>query len=451
MNTVRKDVDAVNATITIEVTPSDYNEKVEKALKEYRKKANFPGFRPGMAPMGLVKKMYGKAILAEEVNKVLSEALYGYIRENNIQILGEPLPNETEQKVIDFEKDTDFEFVFDIAIAPEFEMNLNKKDVVKYYNIEITDQMIDDQIKNYCGRFGSYIQVDEVAERDVLKGHMLELNAEGKVNEEGIKVEDAVLSPFYMKDDAQKALFDGVKKDSVVVFNPQKAYGNETEISSMLHISKEEAAALESDFSFQIKGITRYEESQVDQSLFDKVFGEGVVTTEEEFRTKVAEGLKESFVADTDYKFGIDARAHLVKKLDKVEFPGEFLKRWVLATNENMTQETVDKEFPLMLEDLKWYIIKNKLAEANEVKVEKEDIETYARKMAKIQFAQYGMANVPEDILDNYAKDMMKKEDAVKNIYERVIEDKVFQVVKNSIKLNNQEISVEDFNKMFEQ
>ena len=188
----RADVDAVNATITIEVTPSDYNEKVEKALKEYRKKANFPGFRPGMAPMGLVKKMYGKAILAEEVNKVLSEALYGYIRENNIQILGEPLPNETEQKVIDFEKDTDFEFVFDIAIAPEFEMNLNKKDVVKYYNIEITDQMIDDQIKNYCGRFGSYIQVDEVAERDVLKGHMLELNAEGKVNEEGIKVEDAV-------------------------------------------------------------------------------------------------------------------------------------------------------------------------------------------------------------------------------------------------------------------
>ena len=450
MNIVRKDIDAVNATITIEVTPSDYTEKVEKTLKDYRKKANFSGFRPGSAPMGLVKKMYGKAILAEEVNKVLSDALYGYIRENNIQILGEPLPNETEQKQIDFDTDTEFEFVFDIAIAPELDITLNKKDVVKYYNIEITDKMIDDQIQNYCGRFGSYAQVDEVVEKDVVKGHMLELNADGKVNEEGIKVEDAVLSPFYMKDDAQKAIFVGAKKDSVVVFNPQKAYGNEAEISSMLHISKEEAHDIQSDFSFQINGITRYEESPIDQTLFDKVFGEGVVTSEEDFRTKVAEGLKDSFVADSDYKFAIDARAHIVKKLDKVVFPDEFLKRWVLASNENMTQETVDKEFPLMLEDLKWYIMKNKLAEANEVKVEKDDIENYARKMAKIQFAQYGMANVPEDILDNYAKDMMKKEDAVKNIYDKVIEDKVVEIIKNSIKLNNQEVSVEDFNKMFE-
>ena len=228
-----------------------------------------------------------------------------------------------------------------------------------------------------------------------------------------------------MKEEDQKKIFIGAKVGDVVVFNPQQAYGNEAEISSMLKISKDEAKDINTNFSFQITNITRYNESPIDQSLFDKVFGENTVTTEADFRAKVAEGIKESYISDSDYKFGMDARVALVKKLDKVEFPETFLKRWVLATNENMSQETIDKDFHLMMEDLKWYLIKNKMAKNNDIKVEKEDIEKYAEKMAKIQFAQYGMMNVPQEILENYTKDMLKKPETAKNIAEKVVEDKV--------------------------
>ncbi len=409
MNILRNDIDAVNATVTIQLVEADYAERVEKTLKDYRKKANVPGFRPGMAPMGLVKKMYGRGVKADELNRLLQETIYNYITENKLDILGEPLPHD-EDKAIDFENDKEFEFKFDLGLAPEFEPNLTKRDSLKLYNITITDEMIDNQVKNYAQRYGNYNQVDEAVENDMLKGDMLELNAEGKVNEEGIKVADAVLSAQYIKDADQKAIFANAKKNSVVVFNPKKAFENNAEVSSMLKISKEQAETLTSDFQFEIKGITHYEESPVDQSLFDKVYGEGNVKSLEEFRTKVAEGIKDSYKEDSDYKFSIDAKEHFVRKMDKLTFPEAFLKRWVLATNENMTEETVERDFKLMLDDLKWYIFKNKVAQANELKVEKEDINAFARRMAKIQFAQYGMTSVPENILDNYAQEMMKKQ-----------------------------------------
>jgi trigger factor len=450
MNILRTDIDAVNALITIQVSEADYKERVEKSLKDYRKKANIPGFRPGFAPVGLVKKMYGRGILADEVNKLLQESLYKYIDENKIDVLGEPLPNETEQAEINFDTDKDFEFKFDLAIAPEFEITLNKKDSVKYYDIEVTDEMIDNQVKNYASRFGNYTQTEETTEKDVLKGNILELKKNGSVNEEGIKVEDAVISPAYIKDAKQKATFIGAKKDSTVVFNPQKAFENDAEISSMLKISKEEAKNITSDFSFEIQTITHYEESAIDQSLFDKVYGEGTVKSEDEFKTKVKEDIKDAYSQDSDYKFGIDARALLIKKMDKLTFPETFLKRWVLATNENMTEETVDKDFNLMLEDLKWYLAKNKIAKANDLKVDKDDVDAFARKLAKIQFAQYGMTSVPDDILDNFAKDMLKKQETARNVFEKALEEKIFAIVKESVKLNIQEISVEKFNKLFE-
>lgn len=450
MNVLRTDIDATNATLTIQVAEADYSEKVEKTIKDYRKKVNVPGFRPGMVPAGLIRKMYGRGILADEINKLLQEALFNYIRENNIDILGEPLPNEAEQKPVDFENDKEFEFKFDIAIAPEFEITLNKKDNLKCYDIAVTDKMVDDQVKNYAGRFGSYKQTEEVTEKDVIKGSMLELNADGSVNEEGIKVEDAMVSPAYIKDEEQKKAFIGAKKGSVVTFNPQKAFANEAEVASMLKIAKEKAKDVTADFSFEIKSITHFEESPVDQTLFDKVYGEGKVTSEEEFRKKVAEGIKSSYKIDSDYKFGIDAKALIVKKMEKVELPEAFLKRWVLATNDKMTEETVDKEFGLMVEDLKWYLAKNKIAKANDLKVEASDIEAYARRMAQIQFAQYGMTSVPDDVLDNFAKDMLKKENAAQNMAEKALEEKVFAVVRNSVKVTETEVSVEDFNKLFE-
>jgi len=284
----------------------------------------------------------------------------------------------------------------------------------------------------------------------MLKGELLEM-ADGKVNESGLKVTDATLTAAYMKDDAQKALFVGAKKGDIVTFNPTKAFENETEISSMLKISKEAAKEITSDFQLKIESITRYHESAIDQELFDKVYGEGTVKTEEEFRTKIKENIQENLAADSEYKFGVDAQKMLVEKYNDLAFPDAFLKRWVLSSNENITPETLEEDFPKMIENLKWQLIKNKLEKANDVKVEKEDIDNYARKMAKAQFAQYGMIGMDDEIIANYAKDMMKKEETFRNIMDKVSEEKVLAAVKEAVKLENKEITIEEFNKMFDE
>ncbi|MDR1584831.1 MAG: trigger factor [Prevotellaceae bacterium] len=449
MNIVRKDLDSTNAVITLSIVKADYAEKVEKTLRDYRKKANIPGFRPGHVPFGLVQKMYGKAVLAEEINKLVSDNLFNYIKETDLKILGEPLPNETEQPEIDFNTQEDFTFVFDIALAPEFEVELNKKDKIKYYDIELSDEMVDNQVKSYTGRYGKYVQ-EEVAEpKDMLKGELLELK-DGNVNEEGIKVEDAVLTPAYIKDDAQQALFEKAKKGGVIVFNPLKAFEEASEIASLLRISKDEAKNITSDFQYTIQSITRYIESEINQELFDKVYGDGKVTSEEEFRAKIKENIEESLVADSDYRFSLDARDFLVKKYENLEFPDAFLKRWLLASNENMTAGQLEEDYPKMLSDLKWHLIKDKIAKANEIKVEADDVKEQAKRIARAQFAQYGMVDLDDAIISNYANDMMKKEDMVKNLFEKVSEKKVLAIVKDAVKLDNKKISIEDFNKMFE-
>ena len=449
MNIVRKDIDQSNAIITLRVEKADYTEKVEKTLRDYRKKANIPGFRPGMVPVGLVKKMYGKAVLAEEINKIVSDELFKYIRENNVNMLGEPMPNETEQKEIDFNTQEDFEFVFDLGLAPEFDVEVTGKDKVKYYNVAVSDEMIENQVKSYTARYGKYVQEETVEEKDMLKGEMLEL-ADGKVNESGIKLSDAVLTPAYIKDEATKALFVNAKKGDVITINPAKAFDDAAEISSLLKISKDEAKNITSDFQFKIEGITRYHESAIDQDLFDKVYGEGVVTSEEEFKAKIKANIQESLQGDSDYKFGVDAREMLLAKYDNLVFPDAFLKRWVLATNENLTAETLEADYSKMIADLKWQLIKDKIAKASDTKIETADIEEYAKKITKAQFAQYGMLGIDDELVDNYAKDMLKKEETLKGIIEKVAENKVFDVVKTKVKLETKEISIEDFNKMFE-
>ena len=450
MNIVKKDLDQNNSIVTLLIEKADYTEKVDKKLRETRKKANIPGFRPGMVPAGLIKKMYGKAMLAEEINKLVSDSLYNYIRESNLNILGEPLPNETEQKAIDFDTQEDFEFVFDLGLAPEFDVELTKKDKVKYYTIAVSDEMIENQVKSYTGRYGKYIQEDEVEEKDMLKGELLEM-ADGKVNEDGLKVQDATLTIAYMKDDAQKALFTGAKKGDSITFNPAKAFESETEISSMLKISKEAAKTIDSDFQLNIESITRYHESEIDQELFDKVYGEGTVKSEEEFRAKIKENIQETLNADSDYKFGADAQEMLVAKYKDIVFPDAFLKRWVLSSNENLTPETLEEDFPKMIENLKWQIIKSKLERTNEIKVDNGDIDAYARKMAKAQFAQYGMIGMDDEVIANYAKDMMKKEETFRNVTDKVAEEKIIAIIKDTVKLENKEITLEEFNKMFEE
>lgn len=449
MNIVRKDLDQNNALLTVSVEKADYTELVDKKLKELRKKANIPGFRPGMVPTGLVKKMYGKAVIAEEINKIVSEKLYNYLKENEIDILGEPLPNETEQRPIDFDTDENFEFVFDIAMSPEFEVELSDKDQLPYYIISVSDEMIENQIKSYTGRYGKYVQEDAVEEKDMIKGELVEL-VDGKPSENGVQVKDATLTAAYMKDESQKALFVGAKKGDEIVFNPAKAFENETEISSMLKISKEQAKEIQSDFSIKIESITRYHEAEINQELFDKVYGEGVISSEEEFKNKIRENIQESLVADSEYKFGMDTKEYLNKKYETLQFPDAFLKRWLAVNNEKLTSEQIEQDYPRIIEDLKWQLIENKIAKANNITVENADVENYAKKVARAQFAQYGMVGMEDDVIANYAHDMLKKEETLRSMVDKAQEEKIFAALKGLVKLEMKEISIDEFNKMFE-
>ena len=450
MNVSLKNIDAVSGIVKLEIVKADYAEQVEKSLRNFRQKANVPGFRKGMVPMGMVKKMYGKHVLVEEVNKLVSENLFNYIRDNKLNILGEPMPNETEQQSINFDTQEDFEFCFDVALAPEIKIELSKNDKLPFYQVAIDEEMMNQQVEAYTANFGSYDSVEEVEEKDLVKGTIAELE-NGSPKEGGIVVEDAVLMSSYIKDEAEKAKFIGAKVNSVIVFNPNKAYeGAEAEIASLLKVEKEAVAGITGDFSFEIKEITRHKNAELNQELFDKVFGEGVVTSEEEFKNKIKEALAEQFTPQSDDKFLLDARDVLVQKAGELKFADELLKRWLLTANEKNTPEKLDEDYPQIIEDLKYQLIKENLVKNNNLKVEDADIENFAKRVAKAQFAQYGMLSVPEEVLANYAKDMLKNKQTLQNVIDRAVEEKLAGWLKEQVELEVKEVSAEEFNKLFE-
>ena len=451
MNVSLQNIDKVSALLTVKLEKADYQERVDKALKHLRQKAQMPGFRPGMVPMGLVKKMYGKSVLAEEVNKLLSETVYKYIQDNKVNILGEPLPNGEKQPAIDFDTMEEFEFLFDIALAPEFKVEVSKDDKVDYYDIEVTDEMVNNQVKAYTQRNGKYEQVETYAENDLLKGLLAELDEEGNTKEGGIQVEGAVMMPAYMKNDEQKAIFANAKVNDVLVFNPHTAWdGNPAELASLLKIDKEAAAEMKSNFSYQVEEITRFVEGELNQDIFDQVFGEGNVKTEEEFRAKVKEVIANQFVADSDYKFLIDLRKVLTDKIGKLEFPDALLKRIMRLNNPDKDEKFVEDNYDKSIEELTWHLIKEQLVKANDIKVEQKDITDMAKEATRAQFAQYGMLSVPDEILENYSKEMLKKKESVEGLVNRVVETKLATALKPQVTLENKAISAVDFNKMFE-
>lgn len=347
------------AVVTLTIEPADYQEEVAKQLKEVRHKAQMPGFRPGMVPAGLVKKMYGKGILADVLNKLVGENLQKHIEDNKLQILGEPLPN-AEQGNVDLDHEETFTFAFDIAVAPEFDASLNGKNKIPEYTIEVTDEMVNKQVEAYTNRYGEYIPEDK---------------------EKGTKAE--------------------VKPCAV------------------------------------------------DAELFAKVYGADAPKDEAGFRARVKEDIERSLAEESKYRFGIDVKAAVLKKMEKISFPEEFLKRWVLATNEKMTAEELDKDFPKMIEELKWHLAKDQLMKAHKIDVQKEEVEAFAKRIAQMQFMQYGLMNVEEDMLTNYAQEMLKQDNQLRNIVERVAEDKVFEVIKGIAKIEPKTISHEDFDKLF--
>ena len=446
MNITFEAPDKINGLMTITLEKEDYQKEVEKTLKDYRKRANVPGFRPGQTPMGLIKRQYGTAVKVDVVNKMLGEKLYEYVRENKIQMLGEPLASE-QQETLDFEnEDAPLTFKFDIAVAPEFKAELTGKDKIDYYNITVDDKLIDQQVEMYQSRSGNYEKVEayDAEQRDMLKGDLREIDG-------SIEVADAVLMPQYIKVDDQKKLFDGCKLGDIITWNPRKAYHeSDVEVSSLLKIEKDQVAEHTGDFTFQITEISRFVKAEVNQALFDQAFGEGAVKDEKEFRQKISDMIAQQFKADSDYKFLLDVRAHMEKKVGKLEFPEAILKRVMLNNNKDRkdAEEFVDKNFEASIKELGWHLIKEQLVAAQGIKVEDDDLKNVAKEAARAQFAQYGMSNVPDEYLDNYAQEMLKKRENIDGLVDRAVDVKLTAALKSLVKLNEKDITLDEFQKL---
>ena len=445
MNITLTNTDAVNATITIAVSKEDYQPHVKKALNDIRKDIVLPGFRKGNAPPMRIQAMYGKSVLVDEINKLVSNKLYDYIQDNQLDVLGEPLPSTREQAPLDFDRQENYEFVFDLALAPEMDIKLTKADQLPYYTIPVSDDSVEQQIKNYKASYGDYAVVDSVETKDMVKGLLIEQNG-------SIENDLAVLMPSFMKNETEKEKFIGAKVGDVITFNPCNAYdGNEGELASFLKIKKEEVNAHTGDFTLTVDEITRYKEAELGQELYDKLFEPGTITSEEAFRDEIKKALAAQSIPDSDYKFLIDAKQVLDDKAKDIQFPDEFLKRWLMASDSTKhTPESIEKEYPKILADLKFHLIKQQIIKDHHLQITKEDVEQQATNVIRMQFAQYGMSTVSDQLLENYVQEMLKKQKTVQNLADQVMEAKLIAVFKEQVNLQTQEITVEEFEKLFE-
>lgn len=439
----------VSGVLTIQIEKADYADNVKKSLKNLRKQAQVPGFRPGHAPAGLVDKRFGAQVKMDEVNKLISDNLFGYIRDNKLNMLGEPLGAE-DQEPQDIEQQDDFTFKFDIALAPEFKAELTDKDTVVYYDIEVSDEQVENQVKSLAQQAGRPESFEEYQERDILRGKLVELEG-GEPKADGIVVEKASLMPVYFADQEQAKLFEGAKKDGVVTFNLAKAYaGREAEVATILKIEKEEVANHSGDFAFTIDDISRIVPAELNQELFDRIFGEGEVKSEEEFKARIKEETAKQYTSASDFRFLQDARAYVIEKIGKLEFPDALLKRLMLQNNQDKGAEFVDENYDKSIEVLTWQLVKEQLAEANGVKVEDADVRRAAMAFARMQFAQYGMNNIPEEYLEQYAENLLKDRNQVNGFIEQAVDMKLTAALKEVVKLDHKSISMEDFNKLGE-
>ncbi len=448
MNITRENIDDVNAVIKIAIEKADYEKAVNDSLKDYRQKASIPGFRPGKVPVGLVKKRFGKSILLDEVNKILSQTLSKYLVEEKLNILGEPLPNEEQQKSIDWDNDEEFEFAFDIALAPEVKVELDENSKYDYYKIAVSDEMIDQQVDMATSQLGQNVQDDEVKEDSSVRGDFVQLDENGEEVEEGIQPKGVLLAVDRMKDEEIKNSFIGKKKDDVLVFDPVKAFDNRHDVGHMLNISHEEADELNSEFRFTITEILKFEKAEINEEFFKKLYGEETeVKTEEDFRKRIKEELENNLSHSSEHKFALDTRETLVEHT-KMDLPEALLKRWLLATNKELTEEQLESDFEYFIKDLQWQLIKDSIGKENELKVEADEIQDFAKKLARAQYNQYGIYDIPEEQVDSFAKMILEKQEESERIYRKLYEDKVVAVVKEKVTLEEKEVSQEEFNEM---
>lgn len=437
----------VSGTLTLVVEEADYKKNYDKTIKEQARRANIPGFRPGKAPRAMVERQIGPSVLVDTLNKLVGEKLYEYIQEEKINMLGEPLPSE-KQEQIDLDKPAPYTFMFDIALAPEINVTMGADDTIPFYSIDVDDKLIDQQVNMYASRGGSYEKVEEYQDNDMLKGDLRQLDAEGNTLEGGIAVSEAVVMPKYIKNEEEAAKFADIKLGDIITFNPRKAYENDTELAAFLKVEKEQAFMYTGDFSYQVTEISRYTPHAIDAELFSQAYPGEEIADEAAFRARVAEDIKGQLAQTADFRFLQDIREAAVAKAGEVKYADDLMKKIMLANNKDKGEDFVEKNYEGSIKELTWSLIKNKLAQDNGIKVDDADIKEAAKEMARMQFAQYGMSNVPEEYLDNYVQEILKKREQVDQLVERAIDVKLGAALKATVKLDEKSISLDEFNKL---
>ena len=449
MNIVKENIDDLNALIKVKVEKADYEESVEKTLKDYRKKANIKGFRPGNVPIGLIRKMYGTAVKVEEINRSISEGIQKFLADEKIDILGDPLPREDEGKHMNFETDEEFELDFEIGISPEFELKLSKKNKITGYKIIIDEKMKSDYIDNIARRYGNFMPAEAVEEKDMLKGDIIQLNNDGTVNTDGFSANNSTLSINMIKDEAIKASFIGHKIKDVIDFDIKKAFPNDYEIAGLLQKKKDEIESVEGNFRFIVNEITRFTPAELNQELYDMVYGTDVIKSKEEFEEKIKEEIASNLKRETDYKLLIDLKEYVTSKTE-MTFPEDFLKKWLMKVNENLTREQLDEDFDSFIQDLKWQLIRNKVATENNMTVTEEELQNEAEAITRYQFQQYGYYYATDEQISGFAKQTLSNQEEAKRIAAKILDNKVLLHMKDVVKVDEKEISSEEFNKLFE-
>ncbi len=448
MDITQENIDELNAVVKIKIGPEDYKEQYEKSLKKYRSQLNLPGFRNGKVPIGVIKKKYGPSVLAEEINKVLSSSLQSHIRENKLEVLGNPLPKENEAEQYDWHNPSDFEFSYEIGLAPNFEIKLSKREKHKYVKLKVDDELIDKQVEDFARRYGKLTQGEVAEERDMILGLFAELAEDGSEKEGGIR-HSSTVSIEYIQDEKIKKSFIGKKVgDTVENLDPKSVSRGAADMGAMLGIPKEEAERLESSFNFTFTEIKQMQPAETNQELFDKIYGEGNINSEEEFRDRISKELEVSFEKDSDRLFKRDFSKKMTEKLG-MNLPDEFLKKWIMASNEKeISREEVDKEYDDYADSLKWQLIEKKLIEENELQVDEEEVLGFAKGLIANNYAQYNMPIPEEDELTKSALKVLKSQDEAKRIFDMLYDQKLIAFLKETIKLDEEQVSYDDFLKL---
>lgn len=447
MNVTINKIDAVNATITVSLEEKDYQDKVKKTLREINMTRPEPGFRPGKVPAGLIQKKYGKAVKYDVVNKEVTDALYNYIKDNEIQVLGNPMPATKEE--FDLEA-VDFTFTFNVGIAPEIDTHVNKDLTVPYYTIEVSDEMVERQNEMYRNRFGAQVPGETVEPNALVKGVITELNEEGNVKEGGILNENGIVSPQYFKNDDQRTAFMDKKLGDVVKFNPWVACGESVvELSSMLNIDKADAEQAKGEFNFEIKEIIVLRQAELNQEFFDNAVGKDKAHNEEEYKEALKAMIAQQLASDSNYRFSIDAKEAIEKAVGEIELPDAILKDYLMTQDEKFNAENIDEEYQKMRQDLVWQLIREAIAKQYQLKVEEQDILAVARMIAQSQFAQYGMTNLPDDVLDKYGRDIMNDPKSREHIVNQAVDMKLYHIIRENVTLEEKTVTVEQFNELF--